>query len=83
MHKLFVVVFILFSFSAFSQKVQIVNGNYVAVKSSVLAKDSVTGKTFTDSKGNVFPVYRGGKGSMYVWVISKKGNRYRKYLKIS
>jgi hypothetical protein len=54
------ILFVLSSFFSFSQKVvKDATGNYVAIHAS---KDSTgssakpTGKTFTDSKGNVYPV---------------------------
>ena len=59
------------------------NGNYVAVKSErVKAEAKETGKTFTDAKGNVFPVLQSANGKLFVIKTSKNtGNQYRMYLK--
>ena len=59
-------------------------GNFFAVsKHKIETKDSVnTGKTYTDSKGNVYPVYSSSKGSLFVGRTSQKtGNYYRMYLR--
>lgn len=59
-----------------------VNGNYVQVKS---VKDSVsatkTGKTFTDLKGNVYPVMQSKKGKLFVVRTAKvSGKTYNQYI---
>ena len=57
-------------------------GNYIAAPREVKAeRDTVTGLTYTDTKGVVHPVYVGGKGSHYVARVSKTGKYYRQYLK--
>lgn len=55
-------------------------GNYVAVGTVVL--DSTTGKTFTDTRGQVYPVYQSVRGKLYIWRVSKTGKAYRQYLKV-
>ena len=58
------------------------NGNYSAigrVKDSTSAKP--TGQTYTDSKGNTYPVMISKNGKLFVVRISKTGNRYNYYLK--
>lgn len=59
------------------------SGNYVAVSAG---KDSVsykpTGKTFTTSKGETFPVYISKNGKLFIIRTSKSGNQYRTYLKL-
>lgn len=76
-------------FSAMSGNAQSVkqdaNGNYIAVKAindstHTSAKD--TGKTYTDTKGNTYPVMISKNGKLFVIRISKTGNRYNQYLKI-
>lgn len=62
------------------------NGNYVAVKSERVVKRAVptaisTGKTFTDLKGNVYPVMRSKNGKLFVVRTSKSGKNYNQYLK--
>ena len=60
------------------------NGNYVAVKREfVKEKAKETGKTFTDTKGNVYPVFESSNGKLFVIRTSKAGNEYRMYLKIN
>lgn len=61
------------------------SGNYIAVKA---LKDSTgtaakpTGKTFTDTKGNTYPVMISKNGKLFVVRISKTGNKYNQYLKL-
>lgn len=58
-------------------------GNYVAVKYvREKEEDKETGKTFTDTKGNVFKVYESVSGKLYIRKTSKAGNEYKQYLKI-
>lgn len=58
------------------------SGNYVAVKTNADTVGKATGKTFTDTKGNVFPVYASKSGKLYVLRTSKSGNVYKQYLKL-
>lgn len=59
------------------------NGNYVSVK---VQKDKEpakeTGSTFTDNKGNVYPVYVSKNGKLFYQRTSKAGNVYKAYLKL-
>lgn len=41
-----------------------------------------TGKTFTDTKGNVYPVYESNKGKLFYLRTSKAGKEYKVYLKL-
>lgn len=77
--------FIGLSFASNAQKVERdANGNYVAVKATKTAQDDKpTGKTYTDSKGNVYPVYESKNGKLYVIRTSKTGTQYKQYLKLS
>ena len=60
-------------------------GNYMAVKAP---KDSTetsakpTGQTYTDAKGNIYPVMVSKNGKLFVVRISKTGNKYNQYLKL-
>lgn len=73
------------SLAAFSQTTYKVDasGNYVVVKP---AKDTTkpvdrnTGKTFTDSKGNIWPVFESRSKRLYALRTSKTGNKYKVYL---
>ena len=58
-------------------------GNFQEIAPERTAKhDSTTVYTYTDSKGIVWPVFKGKRGGMYIGRRSKKtGNHYRKYLK--
>ena len=58
-----------------------VNGNYTQVKAQEAKHDSTTVNTYTDSKGNTEPIFKGKRGGYYVCRTSKSGNFYRKYLK--
>lgn len=60
------------------------SGNYVqAVKSDTsTAHYKETGKTFIDKSGAKLPVYVSDKGKEFVFIVSKKGNKYRKYLTV-
>lgn len=66
-----------------AQKVtQDASGNYVAVKTDKRAKGDTldTGKTFTDSKGVAYPVFKVVKsGKLFAAVTSKGGKYYRRY----
>ena len=57
-------------------------GNYIAVQARDTVTAKPTGKTYTDSKGNTYPVYVSKNGKLFVNRISKTGNPYRQYLKL-
>jgi len=82
MKTLITILFMLFATSAFSQvkNKQDANGNYIQTSVSKAPAKS-TGKTFTDSRGNVLPVMQSAKGRLFVVRISKKKKKeYRQYL---
>lgn len=59
------------------------SGNYIAVKSvrdTTKSAGIATGKTFTDSKGNAWPVFKSSTGRIYALRTSKTGNKYKVYL---
>jgi hypothetical protein len=60
------------------------DGNYTAVSSTVKSgsKAKLTGKTFTDSKGNKFPVYISSNGKLFYKKTAKSGNVYNVYLTV-
>ena len=84
--KTFILIAVLsFSLMVSAQNV-VKNGNQfeqITKSKTVANKDSITAYTFKDKKGTVYPVYKSAKGKLYVWKISKKGNKYRYYLKES
>lgn len=58
------------------------NGNYVAVQATK-KEAKPTGKTFTDSKGVVLPVFASANGKLFVMRKSEKtGKEYKSYLKL-
>jgi hypothetical protein len=76
----------LFSSVSFGQNIQKdANGNYSVVKKEKTTKekkpDVKTGQTFTDSRGNVWPIYRGARGGLYALITSASGNVRKQYLK--
>lgn len=55
------------------------DGNYI----EIVFSDTLTGKTYTDKKGVIYPVYRTENDKIYVWILNQKsGKKYRKYLKV-
>lgn len=57
------------------------DGNYVST-SKVVAKDSVTGKTFITPDGKKYSVFVSGRGKLYIIRVSKKGITYKQYLQV-
>ena len=58
-------------------------GNYKAIEHThKVSEVKNTGKTFTDNKGNVYPVWESEKGKLFYVRISKNGNEYKVYLKL-
>lgn len=58
-------------------------GNYKAVRAaqdSTKTEDVNTGRTFTDSKGKIWPVYKSKTGRIYALRTSKTGKSYKQYL---
>ena len=47
-----------------------------------LKNDTLTGKYYLDKKGNKLPVYRSRNGKLFIVVVSKNGNEYKKYLNL-
>lgn len=68
--------------NSFAQNAKVdAKGNYVYVKPPIDTTGTPTGKTFTDSKGNVYPVLLSKTGSLFVVRTSAKGSRYKFYLR--
>ena len=84
MKKLLVLLMLSFSLISYSQNAKVdKNGNFVAVSRTTAKQDTIdTGKTFTDSKGKVYPVFKTQRGKLYYPRISKSGNYYRAYIKV-
>lgn len=78
--KKFIFIAILFlCTTTHSQIVKDANGNYHQLKGT--ADTTATGKTFTDAKGSLYPVYKSSTGKLFVLRTSKAGNVYKQYLK--
>ena len=83
MKKLLVLLMLSFSLISYSQNAKVdKEGNFVAVSNTAKQDTIDTGKTFTDSKGNVYPVFKTQRGKLYYPRISKSGNYYRAYIKV-
>ncbi len=85
MKKAIILAAILMSFNGlFAQNATTTKeGNYIALNSPKKENtNKQTGKTFTDTKGNVYPVFESSKGKLFYTRISKAGNEYKVYLKL-
>ena len=64
--------------------VKTADGNYTAKTTAgtkTATPPKASGKTYTDSKGKVYPVYQGAKGGLYIIRVSAKtGKEYKYYL---
>lgn len=59
------------------------SGNYVAIVHTDTSGTTPAGKTYTDSKGNVYPVMVTKNGKLFVIKTSKTtGKPYKQYLKV-
>lgn len=59
------------------------DGNYVAIDTSTGGELIAAGKTFTDGKGQTFPLYKTKTGKFFYLKTSKKtGKQYRSYITI-
>ena len=87
MKQLLILAFILGLFSpSIGQNVKkTADGNYTAISAAKIKDNGTpTGKTYTDSKGKVYPVYLTAKGKLFVTRTSAKtGKEYRQYLKVN
>ena len=83
MKKLLVLLMLSFTLFSYSQNAKVdKSGNFVAVSNTAKQDTIDTGKTFTDSKGNVYPVFKTQRGKLYYPRISKSGRYYRAYIKV-
>lgn len=91
MKKVFLSIALFYSLSTVSKAQTKVfvdeSGNYVAMTKTVNDTSKTTytetGKFFIEKSGVKLPVYLTTKGKEFVFVVSKKGNKYRKYLTVS
>ena len=84
MKKLFITAMMLLSLSMVSQaqSVQRQGNNFTQVSTQKSSgKETKTQFTYTDSKGNVYPVYLSSTGKAFIKKISKKtGKEYKQYV---
>ena len=84
MKKIILMLGVCASLCAHSQTVKRdANGNYTAVVRNDSTTGKPTGNTYTDAKGNVYPVMVTKTGKLYVIRTSAKtGKQYKQYLKV-
>ena len=83
MKKLLVLLMLSFTLFSYSQNAKVDrNGNFVTVSNTAKQDTINTDKTFTDSKGKVYPVFKTQRGKLYYPRVSKSGNYYRAYIKV-
>lgn len=60
------------------------DGNYSAIKTTTTGTTGAkpTGKTYTDSKGVIYPVLISKNGKLFIIRTSKAGNKYNFYLQV-
>lgn len=60
------------------------DGNYIALNAAKIADkgNKPTGKTFTDTKGNIYPVMVSKNNKLFYVRTSKTGNEYKVYIKL-
>lgn len=84
MKKVFIMLSLCSALCAHSQNARLdATGNYVAIHKSDSTTGTPTHKTFTDTKGNRFPVFVTKTGKLYYMRVSAKtGKQYKQYLKL-
>ena len=84
MKHLLILLFALLCITGSAQNAkQDANGNYTAITTKKAKTKAInTGKTFTDAKGNKYPVYESAKGKIFIIRTSKTGKTYNQYLKL-
>lgn len=67
---------------AYAQNVQRQGNNFTQVASQKSSgKETKTSFTYTDSKGNKYPIYLSASGKAFIKKVSKKsGKEYKQYL---
>lgn len=85
MKTIIVLISLMLSLTLSSQVKVDSKGNYIEVsKVNSGKRDTVdTGKTYTNTKGITFKVFKSSTGKLYVGKVSKSGNYYRYYLKVN
>lgn len=76
--KYILFIILMYTAPARAQMVQDAQGNYTMI----IAQAQSTGKTFTDAKGNIYPIMQSIRGKLYIVRTSKTGKTYKQYLKV-
>ena len=76
--KYILFIILMYTAPAHAQMVQDAQGNYTMI----IAQAQSTGKTFTDAKGNIYPVMQSIKGKLFIVRTSKTGKVYKQYLTV-
>ena len=62
---------------------QTADGNYISASANNTTEAKETGKTYTDAKGQKYPVYTSKSGKLFIIRTSiRTGNKYNQYLKL-
>lgn len=78
-----IIIMMTFTMTTTAQNYKLVDGQLVEQpKEDTTKKGSTKTKMTITKKGVVYPVWKGSKGGLYIIRTSKKGNKYRQYLKI-
>ena len=85
MKKMILCISMMLAFGGYinAQSVQRQGNNFTQVSNKKVSttKETKTQYTFTDSKGNVYPVYLSSSGKAFIKKVSKKsGKEYRQYI---
>lgn len=84
MKKIFIAAIMLFSLTmgVQAQSVQRQGNNFTQVSNpKTSGKETKTEFTYTDSKGNIYPVYLSSTGKAFIKRVSKKtGKEYKQYV---
>lgn len=84
MKRLFIAVMMLLSLNMGinAQSVQRQGNNFTQVSNpKTSGKETKTEFTYTDSKGNIYPIYLSSTGKVFIKKVSKKtGKEYKMYL---
>lgn len=80
---IFLIMFLVSSCPASAQEVQRNGNNFTQIAKEKVSesKETKTEYTYTDSKGNVYPIYLSSTGKAFVKKVSKKtGKEYKCYI---
>lgn len=73
--------FVVFTAQAQTKAVKDANGNYTVSHKADTTGSKPTGHTFTDRKGQSYPVYLSVNGKLFYYRTSRNGNVYKAYIK--